>query len=101
MIKFCTNYLCYEISQDGQNLSFIDLKTGKDRVLPGPCSKIVNHDRTETSAVGASFSDGILRVIFEDGTRMDLLVEEHESYLTFTMQAISREDFLAVGASGR
>lgn len=96
LIRLQTRYLCYEISADGQNIGFSCTETGQNRVLPGPCAKIVNTDRTEVIAVRAKYDKNILTINFSDNTILELLVKEHENYITFTIQSISREDFLAV-----
>ncbi|MBE6930165.1 MAG: hypothetical protein E7463_07800 [Ruminococcaceae bacterium] len=96
VITFQTRHLRYEIGPDGSNRAFTDLRTGRNRVLPGPCAAIVRDDHTEIPAVAAVCRDHLLIVTFADGTTADILAAEQNDYLTFTLKAVSREDFLAI-----
>ena len=94
-ILFKTAYLTYEMGEDGKNKSF-RTADGEDRLLSSPAAMILSEDRKEIPSVGASFCDGILSLIFQDGTEVDLFVEEKEEYITFTLRRTSRENFLFV-----
>lgn len=94
-VVFKTEYLTYEITADGKNKSF-RTENGEDRVISSPAAIILSEDRKEIFSVGASFSDGVLTVTFEDGTVLDLSVEQKKYYITFTVKKASREDFLRV-----
>lgn len=96
LIRLQTRYLCYEISEDGKNVGFTSTETGRNRVLCGPCAQIINSDRSVIDSVGAELDNGILCVTFSDGTILELQVNVRETYITFTVQSVSREDFLSV-----
>ena len=61
-----TEYLKYEISELGENVSF-STPDGEDRILRTPTAVIVNCDGSEVRSVGASLSHGILTLRFADG----------------------------------
>ncbi len=94
-ILFKTAYLTYEITEDGKNKAF-RTKNGEDRLIPTPAAVILSLDRKEIPSVGASLRGGILSLTFEDGTEIDLAVEEKQTYITFALHRASREDFLSV-----
>ena len=90
-----TEYLKYEISELGENVSF-STPDGEDRILRTPTAVIVNCDGSEVRSVGASLSHGILTLRFADGTVSEIYVKETSSYITFTLKSITREDFLYI-----
>ncbi len=94
-ILFKTAYLTYEITEDGKNKAF-RTKNGEDRLIPSPAAVILSEDRKEIPSVSAVRAGNILSLTFEDGTEMDLTVEESKTHITFTLRRVSREDFLFV-----
>lgn len=95
-IVFKTKYMRYEITEEAQNAGFFSVKTGQNRVLPCPCAVIVREDHSEIPAVSAQREGNLLKLVFEDGTSAQVLVQEKEEYLTFTLNAVSGEDYLAI-----
>jgi len=94
-ICFNTKYLQYEISSDGQNTGF-SLCQGRNRIVPGPCAKLTLQDHSEVPAIGACCKSNVLTVTFANGTVADIVVKEHNDYLTFTLKSVSNEDFLSI-----
>ncbi len=94
-IVFQTKYLTYEIGTDGVNKSFRTCD-GEDRLLWSPAAMILSGDRKEIPSVGASFSDGVLTLTFKDGNVAEIYVEQKETYITFTLKSVKREDFLFI-----
>jgi len=96
VIRFQTKYLRYEISSDGQNVGFLDIATGQNRVAKGACAKITLNDRSEVYATGAARHENVLALVFSNGTTAEVLVDEQETYITFTLQSVSNDDFLSI-----
>ncbi|MBR6729219.1 MAG: hypothetical protein IKL80_03565, partial [Clostridia bacterium] len=69
---------------------------GKNRILSGPCAKITLHDHSEVPSVQASLKDDVLSVTFANGTLAEIVIKEHDDYLTFTLKSVSNEDFLSI-----
>ena len=90
-----TEFLTYEISDNGTNISFREAN-GRERIIPSPAAIITESCGTEIPSVGASLSGDILTLNFADGTVAALEVSEKKSYLTFTVKSVSREDFLSL-----
>lgn len=94
-IVFKTNYLSYEISENGTNKSF-RTKNGEDRLIPSPVAIITNNDGSKINTVYAELSENLLTLKFADETSLTLAAEENGDYITFTVKSLSREDFLSL-----
>lgn len=95
-IIFQTDYLIYELSETGQNLQFTDTHSGLNRSLCTPCAFITDIDHTVIPAVGAALENDILSVRFADQTTAEIQVHCNQTYITFTLRAVSRTDFLSI-----
>jgi hypothetical protein len=94
-IIFKTKYLTYEISADGRCAAF-SAADGENRIIDTPAAVIVNNDGGIIPSVEASISEDRLTLRFEDGTVCALLAEATEKYLAFTVESVTREDFLYI-----
>jgi hypothetical protein len=84
MAKLANRYIEYIIGEDGSNSSFRDASSGVDYCIPSPFATIKANGREVTSSA-ASLDDGILSLVFEDGSRVDLSVEIRDDYFVFTV----------------
>lgn len=92
---FKTDHVCYEISENAVNTAFY-CESASCKIKNTPCSFITNNDRTVVNAVKATFENSILCLEFADGTVAEVEVVQNSDYMTFTLQAVSRTDFLSI-----
>lgn len=86
----------YEISENAENLCFSFANSDINRIVPTPCALITNNDKSIVYANKASFKNDVLYIAFSDGTNAEVLTDCTKSYITFTLKAVSRTDFLSI-----
>lgn len=97
MITFETKFLKYAIDEKGNNLEFTEKATGRNVLKQGfnPCSKIVKSedDRTEIYPEAVDYVKPYLSILYTDGHKAKIKVDEGEEYLTFELIETSDENF--------
>lgn len=96
MITLATKTFHYVIGEDGRNQAFIDLETGENHMKAGYCAYLTDREKKQYFPVSAAYEGDLLRIVFANGTEIAVKVESYEAFLTFTLEAVSDEDFHAV-----
>jgi hypothetical protein len=104
-IRIMNEQFEWRISENGRNLGFFELKTGRNFLLKAAdsyCACIRKGDwRVDATAV--DFSDGILSYTFSDAGSARIAVEIAKDYAVFTVQSVEGDfdqlDFINIPTS--
>jgi len=95
-ISFQTRYVRYSITQDGKNVEFTDLSTGRNYATGGYCGKLVDMQKQEHVPAAVAYNDSLLEVTYANGIVATISVVERENYLTFRLVSVSEESFYSI-----
>lgn len=97
MYTISTKYFSYTFSPDGKNISFTDRETGVNHIVKNTyCAYLTDHNKKIHYPVSAEYSDGIMKVRFDNAVCIETEVKLYEKFVTFTLISASSEDFHAV-----
>ena len=96
MISIQTKHFRYSIAEDGRNLEFADLRTGRNVLADSYCALLTDREKQVHFPVSAGMKDDVLRVAFDQGTVLEVQVYVHPDYADFTIRSVSDEDFFSV-----
>ncbi|NLD86661.1 MAG: hypothetical protein GX633_00170 [Clostridiales bacterium] len=96
MYSLGTKDFRYSVSDEGHNLEFTDLRTGKNYAKNTYCAILTDNERKEHYPVSAEKSNDRIKIVFDNETVLKVIVKEHEEYITFTLDYVSNEDFFSV-----
>ncbi len=96
MFTLSTKWFQYTIGDDGKNASFIDLETGEDHISESYCAVLTDHEKNKHFPISAKYSNGEIFIEFDNGIEIVTGVEMFDEFMTFTLKAVSDDDFHAV-----
>lgn len=97
MYTISTEHFSYSFTPDGRNTAFIDSETGENHIKDDTfCALLTDNEKREHYPVSAVFQNGIIAVEFDNGIKMETIVEVFEEFITFTLKSISSEEFHSV-----
>ncbi|NLM79088.1 MAG: hypothetical protein GX173_13585 [Ruminococcaceae bacterium] len=92
-IHLKTASFTYTIADDGRNVSFVDLATGRNLIREGFCALLTDQERQQHRPRSVSYDPPLLTVTFDNNLVMVLEIAEKADFVTFTLKNLSSDDF--------